>query len=293
MPEIYLTGPEYVFYCKKFTDMYQILPQDKGSKLRPFVTVQGGLVGEGAVAANQVGITAVQEVTVKNGDSPQNEVTTQRRWFAPRTFNWGHLFDRLDKIRTMGDPNNMYALAAKKAFGRNEDDIIIENFFGTNKTGQGGATSTSFDANNVIAHGSSGMSVEKLLKARTILLANEIDLDAEKPTVVLTARQIQELMNDAKYINIQYGKPILDDGELKSFLGFNFVHKENLPVSSSIRSIPVFVKSCVALGEWETMLIDFSSRKDKQSKPYLYMEHTIGATRLDEKGCVKIECSEA
>lgn len=293
MPEIYLTGPEYVFYCKKFTDMYQILPQDKGSKLRPYVTVQGGLVGEGAVAANQVGITSVQEVTVKNGDSPQNEVTTDRRWFAPKTFNWGHLFDRLDKIRTMGDPNNMYALAAKKAFGRNEDDVIISAFFGTNKTGQYGATSTSFAVGNVIAAGGTGMSVEKLLKARTILLANEIDIEAERPVCVLTAKQEADLMNDAKYNNIQYGTPILDSGKLKSYLGFDFVHKEGLPTDSGSRQIPVFVKSCVALGEWETMLIDFSSRKDKQSKPYLYMEQTIGATRLDEKGCVSILCAEA
>lgn len=293
MPEIYLTGPEYVFYCKKFTDMYQILPQDKGSKLRPYVTVQGGLVGEGAVAANQVGITSVQEVTVKNGDSPQNEVTTDRRWFAPKTFNWGHLFDRLDKIRTMGDPNNMYALAAKKAFGRNEDDVIIDAFFNANKTGQYGATSTSFSAGNIVAASGTGMSVEKLLKARTILLANEIDIENERPVCVLTAKQEEDLMNDAKYNNIQYGTPILDSGKLKSYLGFDFVHKEGLPISSSTRKIPVFVKSCVALGEWETMLIDFSSRKDKQSKPYLYMEQTIGATRLNEKGCVEIDCTEA
>ena len=293
MPELFLTGPEYIFYCKKFTDMYQILPQDKGSKLRPFVTVEGGLVGETAVAANQVGITAVHEVTVKNGDSPEDEVTTDRRWYVPKTFNWGHLFDRLDKIRTMGDPNNMYALAAKKAFGRNEDDTIIDAFFGVNKTGQYGETSKSFAAGNVVAAGGTGLSTEKLIKARTILLANEIDLESERPVCVVTAKQEADLLADAKYNNIQWGKPILEDGKLKTWLGFDFVHKEKLPLSGSTRSIPIFVKSCMALGEWATMLIDFSSRKDKQSKPYLYMEHTIGATRLDEKGCVSVECVEA
>ena len=273
--------------------MYQILPQDKGSKLRPYVTVEGGLVGEGAVAANQVGITEVHEVTVKNGDSPEDEVTTQRRWYAPKTYNWGHLFDRLDKIRTMGDPNNMYALAAKKAFGRNEDDLIVEAFYGANKTGQYGETSTSFAAGNVVAAGGTGLSTEKLIKARTILLANEIDLESERPVCVVTAKQEADLLADAKYNNIQWGNPILEDGKLKSWLGFDFIHKENLPNSGSTRYIPIFVKSCMALGEWATMLIDFSSRKDKQSKPYLYMEQTIGATRLDEKGCVKIECVES
>ena len=293
MPELFLTGPEYILYCKKFTDMYQILPQDKGSKLRPYVTVEGGIVGESAVAANQIGITEVHEVTVKNGDSPEDEVTTARRWYVPRTYNWGHLFDRLDKIRTMGDPNNMYALAAKKAFGRNEDDLIVEAFFGTNKTGQYGETNTSFAVGNVIAAGGAGLSTEKLIKARTILLANEIDLESERPVCVVTAKQEADLLNDAKYNNIQWGKPILEDGKLKSWLGFDFVHKEKLPLSGSTRSIPIFVKSCMALGEWATMLIDFSSRKDKQSKPYLYMEQTIGATRLDEKGCVSVECVEA
>lgn len=295
MPELFLTGPEYMFYCQKFKDMYQILPQDKGSKLRPYVTVESGIVGESAVAANQVGITQVHEVTVKNGDSPQDEVTTARRWYVPRTFNWGHLFDRLDKIRTLGDPNNMYALTAKKAFGRNEDDLIIEAYTGANKTGQYGTVTTNFDSNNVVAHGSAGLTTEKLIKARAIYLKNEIDLDAERPVCVITAKQEADLLNDAKYNNIQWGKPILEDGKLKTWLGFDFVHKENLPFNSStnIRTIPTFVKSCMALGEWLSMIVDFSSRKDKQSKPYLYMEHTIGATRLDEKGCVAIECSEA
>jgi hypothetical protein len=293
MPELFLTGNEYMFYCQKFKDMYQILPQDKGSKLRPYVTVESGIVGESAVAANQVGITQVHEVTVKNGDSPQDDVTTARRWYVPKTYNWGHLFDRLDKIRTLGDPNNMYALAAKKAFGRNEDDCIIDAFFGANKTGQYGESTTNFDGNNVVAAGGTGLTSEKLIKARTILLGNEIDVETEKLVCVITAKQAGDLLADAKYNNIQWGNPILQDGKLKSWLGFEFVHKEKLPNSGSTRYIPIFAKSCVALGEWSSMIVDFSSRKDKQSKPYLYMEQTIGATRLDEKGCVKVECVEA
>lgn len=295
MPELFLTGPEYILYAQQFKDMYQILPQDKGSKLRPHVTVEGGIVGKGAVAANQIGVTKVHEVTSKNSDSPEDEVTTARRWYYPRTFNWGHLFDRLDKIRTLGDPNNMYALAAKKAFGRNEDDLLVEAFFGTNKTGENGETDTSFDVNNVVAAGGTGLSTDKLVKARTILLGHEIDLEAERPTCVITAKQEADLLNDAKYNNIQWGRPILEDGKLKSWLGFDFVHKEKLPfdTATNVRSIPIFVKSCMALGEWATMMVRFVERNDKRVLPYLFMEHTIGATRLDEKGCVSVQCVEA
>lgn len=293
MPELFLTGPEYILYAQQFKDMYQILPQDKGSKLRPHVTVEGGIVGKGAVAANQIGVTKVHEVTSKNSDSPEDEVTTARRWYYPRTFNWGHLFDRLDKIRTLGDPNNMYALAAKKAFGRNEDDLIIEAFFGTNKTGENGETNTSFAAGNIVAAGGTGLSTDKLITARTILLKHEIDLEAENPVCVITAKQQEDLLKDAKFNNIQWGKPILEDGKLKRWLGFDFVHKENLPLSGSTRSIPIFVKSCMALGEWATMMVRFVERNDKRVLPYLFMEQTIGATRLDEKGCVSVECAEA
>ena len=132
-----------------------------------------------------------------------------------------------------------------------------------------------------------------MIKARTILLGHEIDLESERPTCVITAKQEADLLNDAKYNNIQWGKPILEDGKLKSWLGFDFVHKENLPLSGSTRSIPIFVKSCMALGEWATMLVRFVERNDKRVLPYLFMEHTIGATRLDEKGCVSIECTES
>ena len=288
----YLTDERATFYAKKFTDVYQLLPQDKGSKLRPFVTVQGGLVGEGAVAANQIGETTVNEVTEKYQDSPHNEVSTARRWFVPRTYDWGTLFEKIDKIQTLGDPENMYAMAAKKAFGRNEDDRIIEAFYGANATGKDGQSSTDFDANNIIAADNTGLTVAKLISAWELLQHNEIDLDIEAPTMIITSKQATNLMNDAKYVNRDYGEVVLDNGRLKPFMGFNFIVKENLPIASSIRKCPVFVKSCLALGEWDNLTVELSKRADKKYLPYLYMRQSIGATRLNEKGCVSIECKE-
>lgn len=287
-----LSGEEYKFYAKKFTDMYQILPQDSGSKLRPYVKVETGLVGKSAVAANQVGETKVHEVTAKYGDSPQDEVSTDRRWYSPKTFNWGHLFDRLDKIRTIGDPNNQYAVSAKKAFGRNEDDCIIDKFFGENKVGEEGEKTKNFNNNNIVDADGTGLTTAKLIKAYQILLANEIDLDSETPVCLISSKQNSDLLEDAKYTNIQWGRPVLDDGKIKNWLGFKFIHKENLPKINNTRMLPIWVPSCMALGVWDEIIVDFSSRNDKQCKPYLYMEATIGATRLNEKGCVCVQCVE-
>lgn len=290
-----LTFQEQVLYTQAFKSVFKMLPQDKGSKLLSHVTVENGLKGEGAVASDQIGKTDVNEVTDRYGDSPHNEVEMKRRWYTPRQFDWGHLFERADKVRTLGDPQNQIAVSAKNAFGRKIDDVIIESFFGTNKTGKAGGTNTTFDANNVIAHGSAGFTITKLEEAKEKFRKYDVDIDNEHPLVVLSPKAERQLFNETKYASRDYGEPVLDKGILKSFLGFDFVVMNRLPfnTSSNVRSCPCFVKSAVGLGIWEDLIVELSKRDDKKFLWYLYMNQMYSATRLYEEGCLKIEVSEA
>ena len=290
-----LTFQEQTLYTQKYKSVYNMLPQDSGGRLKKYVTIENGLVGEGAVASDQIGETEVNEVVDRYGDSPHNDVEMARRWYKPFRFNWGHLFETADKVRTLGDPKNMIALAARKAFDRKCDDMIIQCYYDSNLTGKDGTTLKPFPADNIVAHSDAGMTVDKLETVRQLLEENDIDVDSEMPIVVLSPAGERQLRGEVKYSSRDYGEAVYDNGKLKSFLGFDFIVKNRLPFdkSSNVRSCPVFIKSAVGLGIWQDLKIRLSERDDKNFLPYLYMEQFYSATRLDEKGCFSIEIKEA
>jgi hypothetical protein len=180
------------------------------------------------------------------------------------------------------------------------DDLIIDSFFGTAKTGELGATSTSFAAANQVAvnHGSAsnvGLTVAKLREAKKLLMASQVDLDSDPITAVVTAKQHDNLLAEAQVISMDFNdKPVMVEGKITRFLGINIIHCERLDTDgSSYRRIPVFAKSGMYLGLWNDVTTDISQRKDLQGLPwqaYVYM--TAGATRLEENKIIEIKCAE-
>jgi len=112
--------------------------------------------------------------------------------------------------------------------------------------------------------------------------------------VVITAQQHDDLLNEAQAISLDYNtRPVLVDGKITAFMGFNFVHCERLPVDgSSYRRVPAYAKSGVHLGMWNDINTQISMRDDKGYATQVYVKGTFGATRTEEKKVVEIKCAE-
>lgn len=286
-------------YVQQYATNIQLLLQQKGSKLRQLI-MSGSHVGKQASPVDQVGSINMQPVTSRFQAMGRVDAAVDRRWVFPSDFDLPQLIDSFDKLRLLTDPQSVYVQNAVYAAGRQMDDLIIDAFFGVAKTGETGATSTSFLAGQQVAvnFGASsnvGLTVAKLREAKKILMANEVDIDNDPITAVVTAEQHDNLLAEAQVISTDFNdRPVLVDGKLSRFLGINFVHCERLDVDgSSYRRIPVFAKSGMYLGLWNDIKTDISERKDLQGLPwqaYVYM--TAGATRLEEKKIVEIKCAE-
>lgn len=286
-------------YAQQYATNIELLLQQKGSKLRGLVD-SGSYIGEQASPVDQIDKVEMQEVTGRFEAMGRVDADTDRRWVLPLDFDLPQMIDAFDKLRLLTDPQSIYVQNAVHAAGRKMDDVIIDAFFGTAKTGKTGSTSTTFPAGQQVAvnHGASGntgLTVAKLREARRLLRAAEVDLDMEPITCVVTAKQEDNLLAEAQVISLDFNdKPVLVDGKLKSFLGINFVHCERLDTDgSSYRRVPVFAKSGMHLGLWNDITTDISQRKDIKGLPwqsYVYM--TIGATRLEEEKVVEIKCAE-
>lgn len=269
------------------------LLQQKGSKLRDTVMVES-CTGKSGVPLNQVGAVNAVKKTTRHSDTPLIETPQDRRWVYPEDYEWADLIDDQDKLRIIADPTSPYAINGAYAIGRSMDDAIIAAANGTAKTGEDGDTSTAFPAAQIAPTTAGGLTIAKLREAKKILMANEVDLDNEEICCVISAQQHDDLLGETQAVSLDYNTtPVLVDGRITSFMGFNFKHSERLTASGTDRQVLVYAKSGMALGVWNDLTVNITERADKSYATQVYVKATFGATRLEEGKVVQITCSEA
>jgi hypothetical protein len=292
-------------YVLSFSTNLALLLQQQGSKLRSYIT-SGTYRGESASPVDQVAPVEMQPIVSIFGPMPRVDAAVDRRWVDPNAFGLPQLIDRFDKLKILTEPESVYTRNAMFAAGRKMDDVIIAAFTSTAKTGKQGGTNTPILPGNTVSVGvggaASGMNVDKLKRARRILLGHEVDPESDPITVGITAQQEENLLNEIQVISTDFFKvgdrPVLESGRLKSFLGMNFVQIERLATGTddaagTSRSCPVWAKSGMHLGIWNDIQVEIGQRNDLENVPWqVYCRMMVGATRLEEKKVVRIWCRE-
>lgn len=309
-------------FVQQYSTNVMMLLQQQGSKLRNVVQ-QMKFVGKAASVAEQFGSVSPVRNSSRHADTPLISTPHDKRWMYPNDYDWADLVDSQDKLRMLIDPTSSYAMAGAWAMGRAIDDEIISNFFNANNTGENGTTSTgtlyAFNSNSqsvaatVGASAATGLNIAKLRRAKRILMEGLVDVDNDQLVCVISARQHDDLLNEAQAISLDYNsKPVLVDGRITSFMGFNFVLSERIPGASGFNTainpaistgstdgtyttgsrfmVPVFAKSGMALGTWNDIQTSIDRRADKRNSFQVYVTGTFGATRLEERRCVLINC---
>lgn len=269
------------------------LLQQKGSKLRGTVTTDS-YQGKSGVPVNQIGPVTAQRRTTRHGDTPLIETPHDRRWVYPDDFEWADLIDKQDLLRTIADPTNPYAINGAYAIGRAMDDEIISAALGTSQTGEDGGTPITFPAGQIATTTAGGLTIAKLREAKQILLANEVDMDMDPIYCLIGAQQHDDLLGETQAVSLDYtDRPVLVDGRITRFMGFNFIDIQRLPLSGTDRSVIVYARSGMHLGMWGDLEVRISERADKSYSTQVYVKATFGGTRIEEGKVVKITCSEA
>jgi hypothetical protein len=288
-------------YAQQYASNVSLLLQQKGSYLADTCMPMSITGAKAATVVEQIGQVAATKRTTRYPSLSPANTPHERPWVYPSDYDWNDLIDSIDKLRTVVDPTSSYVQNAVYALGRAKDDEIIAAYFGDRKTGETGATTTSFPAGQQVsvshgAAGAVGLTVAKLREALRLLIAAEVDVDSDPMTVAITAKQHDNLLGEIQVTNLDYtDKPTLKEGRVTQFLGFNFKRVERLKTDgSSYRRVPVYAKSGVCLATWNDISTDISQRRDLAGLPtQVYAYGTFGATRLEEKKVVEIKCSES
>lgn len=281
----------FVVEYKANVDM---LLQQRGSVLRDTVS-QDTYRGKAGVPVEQIGAVMARKRAARHGDTPLIETPHARRWVYPSDYEWADLVDSFDKLKAGIRIEGAYAQNGAYALGRGMDDEIIAAFFGISRIGEEGAETEGFDTTNQqISAGTDGLTVAKLKEAQEILMANEVDVDNDPMTCVITARQNADLMGQMEIMSSDYNiQPKLRNGRIVEWAGIRFKHSERLPLSSANRRVPLYVRSGMHLGIWNDIDVRITERPDKSYSTQIYAHGSFGATRTNGRKVVDILCVEA
>ncbi len=303
-------------FVQQYSTNVQMLLQQQGSRLRDSV-VNMRFQGKAASMAEQFGSVTPVRNQSRHSDAPLISTPQDKRWIYPNDYDWADLIDSQDKLRMLIDPTSSYAMAGAWAMGRAMDDEIISGIFNSNNTGENGTSATgllsAFNGGSqavgasVGASGNTGLNIAKLRAAKRILLQAEVDVDNDPLYMVISAKQHDDLLNEAQAISLDYNsKPVLVDGKITSFMGFNFIHSERIPGAANFNTainpavtgyttgsqwmVPFFAKSGVALGIWNDVQTSIDRRADKRNSYQVYVTGTFGGARMEEKKVGFITC---
>lgn len=290
-----MSANDTTYFVEQYTTVLNALLQQMDARLRPYV-MTGSHIGTGAAVVDQYGEINAYQPVGRNSPLLGQDVSASRRWVHPYDREIVRFVNNYDKLRMLIDPTSEFMRGVAAGMARAEDDLIISAFFATAVTGQAG-DGTEAHTNQVtvsIGGTNSGLNVDKLLRAKRLLAAAHVD-PSEEIYCAVSARQVEDLLKQAQVVSSDFNsvKPLVD-GKVTRFLGINFIPTERLDIASSIRRVPVWVKSGMHLGVWGDTITDITQRKDLSSQPIqIYSRFTKGATRVEHARVVEIQCYEA
>lgn len=289
-------------YPIEFATNWEHLLQQKPSRLMPH-TVKHTVRGKEKVM-NQLASRSMRRITARSQATSESQQDSAKRWLRHYPYEDVANFDEFDAT-FLGDivlPTSETVQSMAMAYNRTADSVIIDALGGTAYTGDNGTDATVLPSGQKVAvnyvpsgtPANSGLTLGKLIKAKSILGKAEALDDGEMPILVVSQQQLDDMLNNVNqvtskdYNNIQ----TLVRGEIDTFMGFKWVRTELLTLTSSVRYCYAYVPSGVAFTS-EGRKVHMDILPTRSHSLQIRSVATFGATRNQEKKVVEIACSEA
>jgi len=279
-----------LWYAQAYQDAVMQLAQQKGSTLRNNVWTKEA--NSEKVNFERLGATAAVAKTTRYVDTPNVEMTHDRRQVTLVDYHWATTHDWFDDVRMLVDPKGSYVESGAWAMGRTIDDLIIAAALGNSVTGAG--ANVALPAGQKIVEASTGgMTLAKILNAKRLMDAAEVE--PEDRFFVLGSRQLEDLLGVTQITSSDYAAvKALVQGQIDSFLGFRFIRSERLATTGTTkRQCIAFQKKGLGLAIGKDMMTKIDERPDKSYTWQIYLGFSMQATRIEEERVVEVQAHEA
>lgn len=282
---------------------FRVLFQQKLSRFEKWCQIESGIVGQ-SKSVERLGKAEAYQITSRHADTKYVEVPHSRRWLDLADYGWAELVDEMDKIKMLADPTSPYAGLAVAALNRIKDRVILSAVRGNARTNAG---VVALPTAQKIAVGGTSLTLAKLLTAKEILDANEVDddasmaMDGQSPNeatarvIAVNAKMLTNLYGTTEIKSVDYNSvKALAQGAIDTFLGFKFVRTEELyrDAGASTRFALCWSRSCVGFGIGKDIVSSIDTIPTKNQSVQVYARESIASTRLEDEGVVEIACAE-
>lgn len=298
-------------FVKQFSSNIYHLSQQKDSRVWNLFGRRETLQGEEKYF-DRIGLVEAMEKIGRHSDVTFQDTPYSRRRLTMRDYFWADLVDKEDKLRIIHTPESEYAIAARAAMGRKMDDVAIASLLGTVYTGKNGATPVALpNSQKIAAYNGSGFSQMNVETLRQIKFKfDEAEVDDMNRHIIMGAAEIRAMLRENELTNSDFAAvKALVNGEINTFMGFNFHRIERLPFTTASTQIdastgevgvgsdaaPAGTKRCIAFcssgmiaGIGENPTARVSERADKHYANQVYFSMSIGAMRMEEVKVIEV-----
>lgn len=303
----------------QFGKNFETAVQQTQSRFRKAAVVETGCTGEAKTHNLVMPIEDNETTGERLAHTVLQELETQKRWVRPQTFDLATGEPVWDEILLAPTilPGGKHLEAHLGAYNRRVDRVFVDGLFGPNYTGKNGTTVSEVPAENVIAENFvppgetvevSGLSVDKIIRAKRILTKNEsYGDDARARGITLWGAMTPEMEETLLYLaNASNGSaanrlfsrdfmpPTLDkDGNISFFCGVNWIRTTQLPTKAgdaSVQYAGIWTSDAVHLDFWKEIQTSVDRRPDLKNAPQFFSQYGLGACRSEDKKVIKIGC---
>ncbi len=298
-----------------FVDQFKanilLLSQQKESLIRQVARMED-VTGD-TFFVERVSATSTQLISSRHGDTPLISTPHSRRKLTMADHNWADLIDNVDKLKMLIDPQSTYAQNAVMAFNRTIDETLITALGGSAFGGHtGGTTITNFASGEcrliasdgtIVAAGSNHtnttetpLTIAKLLTCKQLLDDATID-DSRQRYFLCNPFNINQLLNTTEVKSSDFNTvKALAMGQIDTFMGFKFIKSTLLSADGTdtgATNCYAFAQGAIVLAISEEPTVRISERDDKNYSTQVYVEMSIGATRVEGPAVVEINLDTA
>ncbi len=310
-----------VNFVKQYNSNLTILTQLMGNRFAGKCREES-INGEEAYF-DTLGNTVAAARTSQNPTSPTSSIAHERRKVVATAYDNGLFVDRIEKVKTLIDPESAYPQQQIKALNRKRDQEFFKGALGTAATGVAGAGTAAVSGCPVVPVGTggtgpTGMNLEKLIEALYQLEKSGVDVEdpMDKPYFVWTPKQKNELLKNTQVTSSDYASvKALVTGQINSFYGFEFISSTLVPYAdeagtginlswsattdapvldpnTDVRSCFAYTKNNIVQATNPEITTEIEKRADKSFDWYAYSLIRTGAVRMEESKLVLVPCDE-
>jgi len=292
-----------------YDDEWRLALNQQTSRLSSFVDIET-IHGESKRFQRIAGFEA-RAITTRFGDTNPDDIDLEFRHLFVNFKDLAHILDRREAMQlgSVGSPHHAVLRGHLEAAGRDMDKTLIDGVIGTVQAGKTGGSSIALPAGqaigvNFVDSGSpanSGMTFAKLLEIATRFGISQVtgqDIESQsQATVVLSPRQIKDLLLEQKLTSSDFGIQRLMDGKVVHAFGLAIksVAPHLLPYNSGtdVRTCVAFARRSVVFGVAETCQTFVDVLPGKRHDVQIRSEWGWGATRIEDEGVITIACDES